>query len=105
MLLMKKVFFEAIRSGTKTTTLRYWLWPHCRVGRTEKIRGLGRVLIEDLREVEFEHLTEADARADGFDSLDELRRELEAMYPPDKRDGRKLYKIRFSLLEDAPEPG
>ncbi len=40
MLLMKKKYFEPIRRGAKTTTLRYWLRPRVKYGSVHKIPGL-----------------------------------------------------------------
>ena len=43
-----------------------------------------------------DRLTEQDARADGFESLADLREALDRLYPPEQRDGRRLYQIRFT---------
>lgn len=98
MLLMKKVFFEAIRAGIKRTTLRYWRHPRVRAGSVHAVRGLGRVRILDIRAVEWADLTDDDARNDGLADLNALRTALHAMYPPNKRHGRQLYRIHFRLL-------
>jgi hypothetical protein len=45
-------------------------------------------------------LTEADARADGFNNLTELHRAMEELYPPEKRNGRELYKVTFRFPAD-----
>lgn len=98
MLLMKKVFFDAIRSGAKRTTLRYWRRMQVRPGTVHRIRGLGAVRIEAVRPVEWTELTDADAVADGFDSLPALEGALSEMYPPHTRPGRTLYRVHFTLL-------
>ena len=98
MLLMKKEFFDAIRRGRKTTTLRYWRWLHIRAGSVHTVRGLGKVRIEAAHEIAPADLTDADARADGFADLASLHRTLQEIYPPTKREGRKLYQIRFTYL-------
>ena len=98
MLFMKKEYFEPIRSGRKTTTLRFWRGPLVRPHSEHAIRGLGRVRIEAVRPLELAELTEQDAREDGFDSLADLKRRLDEYYPPEKRDGRKLYQVRFTFL-------
>ena len=82
MLLMKKIYFDAIRRGEKTTTLRYWRYPQVRPGAVYVIRGLGRVGIDDLAVVRMEDFTDAHARADGFEDLPALREALDALYPP-----------------------
>jgi len=98
MLLMKKIFFPAIRSGAKTTTLRYWRRPNVRHGSIHRVPGLGRIRIEEVACVQAAALTAADARSDGFADLPELLSALAGMYPRLQRQGRRLYRIRFSLL-------
>jgi len=102
MLLMKREFFDAIRSGRKTTTLRYWRWAMVKSGTVHSVRGLGQVRVDDVKTVDVSSLTKADARADGFANLADLRRALDMIYPPDKRDGRKLHIVRFTYLPDPP---
>ena len=97
MLLMKKRFFEAIRSGEKTTTLRYWRRCMVRPGTLSTVPGLGKVLIEAAEAVDPDQLTDADARSDGFADLAELRSALHELYPAEQREGRKLYLVRFRL--------
>jgi hypothetical protein len=101
MLLMKKVFFEAIRSGGKTTTLRYWRRRQVRPGSLQTIRGLGKVRIDEATCVKFADLTDADAQADGLADLKALKTALHDLYPPARREGRKLYLVRFTLEEDG----
>lgn len=95
---MKKVFFDAIRRGTKRTTLRYWRSCRVKGDTVHTIPGLGKVRIESVQPVELADLTDADARADGLANLKALRKALHALYPPDQRAGRKLYLVRFTFL-------
>ena len=110
MLLMKKEFFDAIRSGAKTTTLRFWRHRRVRPGSIHTVRGLGVVRIDSVREAALAELTEADAAADGFTSLDDLRAALARMYPDAHlaapagaadNDARKLYLVHFTFLPDG----
>ncbi len=101
MLLMKKVFFEAIRSGEKTTTLRYWLRRMVRPGSLHTVPGLGKVHIDEARPVEFGDLTDADAKADGFADLQALKAALHDLYSPECRQRRKLYLVRFTFDNDG----
>lgn len=96
MLLMKKAYFEAIRAGRKTTTLRYWKHRRVRPGSEHTVPGLGRVRIESVREVSLEQLTEADARSDGFESLADLRKALAECYDQTERSRRALYLVSFT---------
>ena len=100
MLLMKKVFFEAIRSGGKTTTLRYWRRRMVKPGSLQTIPGLGKVRIDEAGCVRLAGLTDDHAQADGFADLKALKAALHDLYPPARREGRKLYLVRFTLEED-----
>ena len=96
MLLMKKVYFDAIRSGAKRTTLRYWRHRRTRPGSVHLVPGLGRVRITEARQVAPADLTDRDAQADGFDGLSELHQALERLY--------LLYKIEAGISQaDAGE--
>ncbi len=105
MLLMKKKFFDAIRSGRKRTTIRYWRKRMVRPGSIHRIRGLGLVKIEQVQTVTADLLTEDDARADGFARIDELMQTLGEIYPElktaqanDDGAGRQLYLVKFTYL-------
>jgi len=104
MLLMKKRFFDAVRSGAKTTTLRYWRRCMVRPGRVRTVPGLGKVHINSAEPVDPSDLTENHARADGFESVGALLEALNALYPPAGREGRKLYLVRFTYLPGADGP-
>lgn len=97
MLLMKKIFFDAIRDGSKRTTLRYWKRANVRAGQTHTVPGLGRVRIDEIVPVPWEALGHADAVADGFSSLAKLRAALDEMYSPEQQAGRTLFRIRFTF--------
>jgi len=101
MLLMKRIYFDAIRRGEKTTTLRYWRRPQVRPGAEYTIGGLGRVRIDALTVVSPAELTDAHARADGFENLPALHEALGALYPPAARQGRQLYLVQFTFLDGA----
>ncbi len=98
MLLMKKKFFDAIRREAKTTTVRYWRWAHVKAGSLHKVRGLGVLRIDNIRPIDAADLTDADAQNDGFADLPSLLDALDELYPPEKRDGRQLFKINFTLV-------
>ena len=98
MLLMKKTFFDAIRAGKKTTTLRFWLRRQVRPDSEHLIPGLGRVQIGKVTSVRQSDLTDADAVADGFESSADLKKALAKLYPLSRRKGRKLYHVHFELL-------
>lgn len=98
MLLFKKKFLSAIRSGEKTQTIR--LWPHCRMRANQRsyIPGVGYIRILAVDEVCLESLTDADAVPDGFATADALRAEIATLYAAQLQAGMKAYRIRFALL-------
>lgn len=104
MLMFKKCYFEAIRAGAKTATLRYWSRRMVKPGSVHLAPGLGRLRIESVQPRRLEDLTEADARDDGFDSVAQLRAALAELYADDARRSRSLYQVRFSYLGRADRP-
>jgi hypothetical protein len=101
MLFMKKQFFDAIRSGRKTATLRFWARRQVRPETTHLVRGLGQVRILAVEPISLADLTDRDARVDGFDDLAQLHRALEEVYPPEARAGKQLYKVTFRYPAEA----
>ncbi len=102
MLLMKKQFFDAIRTGRKTSTIRYWRRAMVAAGSVHNIRGLGRIRIDRVRPIPLRELTAADARDDGFETLAALERALREMDPARRRSNcRRLYQIHFTFLPEA----
>ncbi len=98
MLLIKKNFFDAIRDGAKTTTLRYWRRPMVRAGSVHSVRGLGAVRVDDVLAIEADDITDADALADGFAGRAQLTAALAELYTPAQRRRRTLYKVAFTFL-------
>ena len=101
MLLIKKQFFDAIRSGVKTSTLRYWRRPMVRAGSVHSVRGLGVVRVDHVRAIRADDVTDADAKADGLAGRAELAALLAELYPPSQRRKRELYKVTFTYLDRA----
>lgn len=99
MLLMKREFFDAIRRGEKTTTLRYWQRQHLNPGSVQFIQGLGELLINDVTQVNLSELTDSDARKNGFHNLLELDLTLDEIYTQEQRYSRELFLIQFTLIE------
>jgi hypothetical protein len=100
-LLFKKKFLAAIRSGEKTQTIR--LWNACRMksGQRSYIPGAGYIRVLDVSPVEVDQLTDADALPDGFPSAAELRRELTELYAQQLNSSYRAYRIRFELLSET----
>jgi len=98
-LLFKKCFWDAIRDGTKRTTLRRWAAPRVKPGGRAYSPGVGWLAIERVDVVRLDQLTESDAKADGFETLAAMRAMLREIYPNVRRDGRQWFRIAFH-----PEP-
>ena|SRR5439155_9689903 len=94
-LLFKKIFWDAIRDGNKRTTIRRWNAPRLRAGQRAFAPGLGWLRIEAVDVIELDHLTDADARTDGFETLVAMKRALRSLYPSHRRDGRKWFRVTF----------
>ena len=98
MLLFKKKFLPAIRRGEKTQTIRLWKHRRMRSRQRSYIPGAGHVEIVLVEEVQLERLTDEDARPDGFESADQLRAEIEQLYPEQLAAGHRAYRVLFRLL-------
>lgn len=104
MLLFKKKFLAAIRSGEKTQTIRLWKRRCMRDGQRSYIPGIGPVEIVSVTPVEIDQLTDEDARPDGFSTAQALRRELESLYGDKLREGYATYRVVFRLPTPVEDP-
>ncbi len=100
MLLFKKKFLPAIRSGEKTQTIRLWRWRMMKAGQRSYIPGIGYIRIVTVDEVRLEELTDEDALPDGFPTADALQAELQALYGEKIAAGHSAFRIVFHILED-----
>ena len=103
-LLFKKCFWEAIRAGRKWTTVRRWISPRLRAGQRAFAPGLGWLIIEAVDVVELDDLADADARADGFESIGLMKRALHELYPSHADDGRRWFRVAFRTEAAAAAP-
>ena len=106
MLLFKKKFLPAIRSGQKTQTIRLWKHRRMRSGQRSYVPGVGAILIEAVEPISLDELTDRDAELDGFPSVSTLRQELAELYLAQAAEGQQFYRVRFSLAprETSDEP-
>lgn len=98
MLLFKKKFMDAIRSGRKSQTVRLWKYRKMKPGQRSYIPGAGYIQVNAVDEVALAELTDDDARLDGFESAAALRQEIEQLYPKQLAAGHQAFRIRFTLL-------
>jgi hypothetical protein len=96
MLLFKKKFLPAIRSGDKTQTIRLWKFRHMRSGQRSYIPGIGHIQINSVESVDIDALTDADAIPDGFPTAVALQTELRTIYGEKLAQGYKAFRITFS---------
>ncbi len=99
-LLFKKKFLPAIRSGEKTQTIRLWSVCRMKAGQRSYIPGAGYIRVVSLDAVDLPRLTDDDARPDGFDSAEALREELATLYAGQLAAGHRAYRVRFELLNE-----
>lgn len=98
MLLFKKKFLDAIRSGVKTQTIRLWRVCRFRAGGRGYIPTVGYIRITAVDPIALEDLTDDDARLDGFASADALRAEIHKLYADRLAAGERAFRLRFRVL-------
>jgi hypothetical protein len=57
--------------------------------------GVGELVLQEVEQIEWEKLTEADAMSDGFESLEELNRAIRRIYPNLEGDGKNWFRLKF----------
>src|SRR3954462_8724112 len=96
MLLLKKHLVALVRAGKKRQTIRLWTRANLRAGQISYTPGLGKMKITAIDQLaSLSDLTEADAKADGFDSLGELLAEIRRIYGKSIPKDRKVFRIKF----------
>ena len=100
MLLFKKKFLPAIRSGEKTQTIRLWKFRHMRTGQRSYIPGVGYIRVKLVEPVEVDCLTDADAIPDGFPTASALQNELRTIYGDKLASGYQAFRIEFECEHD-----
>ncbi len=104
MLLFKKKFLPAIRSGEKTQTIRIWKYRRMRSGQRSYIPGVGYIRVLAVDAINLDEITDEDARLDGIPSAKVLLRELSELYEDKLAGGCAAYRVRFEVLPDE-SPG
>ncbi len=95
MLLFQKRFHAGLLQGSITLTFRRW--PHARVkpqGRY-RVHPLGVVEVDAVNPVRWSDVTEADARAAGFESRAELATYLKSGAPQPLRAQTSLFRVQL----------
>lgn len=94
-MLFRPAILRAIADGSVTLAIRRWPRPRVKPGGRQRA-PIGVIAFDAVDVVQREELGEADARAAGLDSLDELLSFL------DRRAGGEIYRIRLRLA--GPDP-
>jgi hypothetical protein len=100
MLLFKRKFLDAIRSGEKTQTIRLWKHRMMRSGQRSYIPGIGPIQITSVEQVEVDDLTDADAVPDGFATAVALRKELRTLYSEKLDEGHQAFRVVFECVAE-----
>jgi len=98
-LFFKSNFHQAIRDGTKRTTIRRWRRPMVRAGGRAFVPGLGWLQITTVDIIELASLGDEDARTDGFANARDLRMFLTLLYPHSATDGKSWFRVVFTCSE------
>ncbi|HVT29397.1 MAG TPA: ASCH domain-containing protein [Lacipirellulaceae bacterium] len=101
MLLFKKKFLPAIRSGEKTQTIRLWKFRHMRSGQRSYIPGIGHIRITSVEPVDIDSLTDDDAIPDGFPDAAALKSELRTIYGDKLAQGYQAFRITFECMPQS----
>ena len=100
MLLFKRKFLPAIRSGAKTQTIRLWKHRMMKAGQRSYIPGVGPIRIDCVEQVEIRDLTDEDAIPDGFTSAVALRQELRTIYGDRLKTDYKAFRVVFHVGDE-----
>jgi len=95
MLLFQKRFHSGIVDGSVTVTFRQWERPHVRVGGRYRVHPLGVVEVDKVAQVALRDLEAADARAAGFESLQDLHDYLRALGKTQLTPKSLLWRVQF----------
>jgi hypothetical protein len=106
---MPQLFFkgplqDAIRAGTKRTTIRRWPRAMMQAGQRAYVPGLGWLAIEAVDSTELDDLDDRDAQADGFESAAALRDVLFSLYPAYRGDGKHWFRVAFKAWKLISRP-
>lgn len=97
-MLFSRRFHQPIARGEVTRTIRRWRRPQARPGGRYRLERAGSIEVDAIAPIEDRDLSEADARASGFESLEALRTAIPA------RGDASLFRIDFHYVGQIPDP-
>ena len=95
-MLFRKRFWAGIQDGSVTLAFRRWKRSNVVAGRSRRT-PVGIVDVISVREVDAAGISDAEAARAGYETAEELRRQL------GEDDGRPVFRIEFRL-SDEPDP-
>lgn len=101
MLLFQKRFHAGLVDGAVRLTFRQWDKPHVKAGGRYRVHPIGVVEVEAVDQVALSTITDAHARAGGFESRDEL---LKFMAPVAKKKltpSTKVFRVALKYGGDG----
>ena len=98
LLTFKEKFRPLIREGRKTQTLRLWKKCPFQPGQVTVSPKLGKVRITSVGRILLSELSEKDAFQEGFETLEELIKNVKEIYSLKRIADVECFKIRFAYL-------
>ncbi|NKB32169.1 MAG: hypothetical protein GKR91_03645 [Pseudomonadales bacterium] len=94
-MLFQRKHIDGIKAGNISLAFRRWTRPSVKTGGTQ-LTQVGLLTIKEVKAVSLSSITAKDAKLAGFDSLTNLKNELQ------KRSGGKIYRIELGKLTEGP---
>lgn len=99
MLLFKKAFHPGLTSGAISLTFRRWQKPHVKPGGRYRCHPIGVLQVDDLKLVTPGEITEGDAQAAGFESLEALLSYMAELGPLEQST--QIYRVELHYAGDG----
>ncbi len=104
MLLFKKKFLPAIRSGEKTQTIRLWKFRHMRAGQRSYIPGVGRSASRPSNRSTSTRSPTPTRSPTASPRPAALQHELRTIYGEKLAPGHKAFRIVFECVAESKSP-
>lgn len=101
-MLFKTRFHQGLRDGSIVRSYRRWKTPRVKVGGRYRFAARDAIEVIRIESVKAAQLTRNDARRSGFESLDQLRREIERTSRERLRDSDELTCVHFRHVTIGP---
>jgi hypothetical protein len=95
MLLFQKRFHEGLLSGAITLTFRRWSRTHVRAGGRYRCHPIGVLEVLEVKQLPVAEITELDAKASGFATLDELLEYMSGASEQPLTPATQVFRVRL----------